>query len=120
MIFFLTIRLESRAPSQKSRQKTTSTEGSPTAKAKPCLALREQRSEEISSRSLGSLVNPENADERKRSRTSFQATGAIRQENVPQASRKLVQEDQNQTEHVMRGNIPTPQAQGNLVRHHQN
>ena len=46
-------------------QKTTSNEGSPTVKANPCLVLREQRSEEISSRSLGSLVNPENADERK-------------------------------------------------------
>ena len=44
-------------------QKTTSNEGSPTAKAKPCLVAREQRSEEISSRSLGSLVIPENADE---------------------------------------------------------
>ena len=39
-------------------QQTTQNEGSPTAKAKPCLVLREQRSEEISSRSLGSLVNP--------------------------------------------------------------
>ena len=46
-------------------QKTTSNEGSPTAKAKPCLVLRkrEQRSEETSSRSLGSWVNPEYADE---------------------------------------------------------
>ena len=46
-------------------QKTTSDEGSPTAKAKPFLVLPEKRSEEISSRSLGSLVNPEYADERK-------------------------------------------------------
>ena len=33
-------------------QKMTSNEGSPMTKAKPCLVLREQRSEEISSRSL--------------------------------------------------------------------
>ena len=39
-------------------QKTTSNEGSPTAKAKPCLVSRDARNEEISSRSLGSLVNP--------------------------------------------------------------
>ena len=103
----------------KSGQKTTSNEGSPTAKAKPCLVLREQRSEEISSRSLGSLVNPENADERN---------------EVVQASRQLVQSDKKMfrkhpgnwrrriktKQKVMRGNIPTPQAQGNLVRHHQN
>ena len=48
-------------------QKTTSNEGSPTAKAKPCLVLREREhmSEDISSQSLGSRVNLENADERK-------------------------------------------------------
>ena len=63
-------------------QKTTSKEGSPKAKAKPCacLVLREQRSEEISSRSLGSLVNLVNADERK---------------EVAQASKQLVQPDSN-------------------------
>ena len=48
------------------------------AKARPCLVLREHRSEEISARSLGSLVNPVNADERK---------------EVVQASRKLVRPD---------------------------
>ena len=48
-------------------QKTTSNEGSPTAKAKPYLVLPELRSEEIISRVLGSLVNPEYADERKKS-----------------------------------------------------
>ena len=46
-------------------QKTTSNGGSPTAKAKLCLVLRDARSEEISSRNLGSRVNPEYADERK-------------------------------------------------------
>ena len=46
-------------------QKTPSNEGSPTAKAMPSLVLREQRSEDVSSRNLGSLVNPVNADERK-------------------------------------------------------
>ena len=59
----------------KKGQKTTSNEGSPTAKAKPCLVLREQRGEEITTRSLGSLVNPGFADERK---------------EVVQASRQLV------------------------------
>ena len=44
-------------------QKTISNEGSPMAKARPFLVAREQRTEEISARSLGSLVNPENADE---------------------------------------------------------
>ena len=46
-------------------QKATSNEGSPTAKARPCLVARDPRSEEISSRSLGSLVNLGNTDERK-------------------------------------------------------
>ena len=51
---------------KKKKQKTSSNESSPTAKAKPCLVLREreQRSEEISSQCLGSRVNPEYADER--------------------------------------------------------
>ena len=61
-------------------QKTTSNESSPTAKAKPCLVLREQRGEEISSRCLGYLVNPWNADERK---------------DVVQASKQLVQPELN-------------------------
>ena len=61
-------------------QKTTSGEGSPTASAKPCLMLREQRSEKISSRSFGSLVNPVNADERK---------------EVVRATRQLVPPDSN-------------------------
>ena len=45
--------------------KTTSNEGSPMAKARPCLMARDPRSEEISSQSLRSLVNPVNIDERK-------------------------------------------------------
>ena len=93
-------------------QKTTSNERSPTAKAKPCLVLREreQRREEISSQSLGYRVNPGYADERKRSRKSNQATGAprlkfrnrtpstSRQENSLRGCRKLVREDQLQTD----------------------
>ena len=48
-------------------QKTTSNEGSPTAKARPInLVARQQESEVISSRSFRSLVNPVNDDERKR------------------------------------------------------
>ena len=46
-------------------QKTTSNEGSPTAEAKPYLVLPEKRSEEISSRSWGAMVNLEYTDERK-------------------------------------------------------
>ena len=49
----------------KRSQNTTSNEGSPMAKAKPCLVSREQECEEISSPSLGSWVNPGYADERK-------------------------------------------------------
>ena len=91
-------------------QKTTSNEGSPTAKAKPGLLLREQRSEGISSRSLGSLVNPMNADERKEvlratrqlvlldSNSKIGYSQASRQENSPPTSRKLVLEDRSQTE----------------------
>ena len=105
MIFFLAIRLESRVPCQKRGQKTTSNEGSPTAKAKPCLVARDPRSEDISSRSLESLVNPVNTDERKDveiaskklvrpdSRSEVGYSQGSRQENVPLASRKLVRED---------------------------
>ena len=57
--------IDKQSAMSKRGQKTTSNEGSPTAKAKPCLVLRKQRNEEISSRSLGSLVNLGNADERK-------------------------------------------------------
>ena len=39
-------------------QKTTSNEGSPMAKAKPCLVARDPRSEENCPQSFGSLVNP--------------------------------------------------------------
>ena len=39
----------------KTGQKTTSNDGSPTAKATPCLVLGEQKNEDTSSRSLGSL-----------------------------------------------------------------
>ena len=39
-------------------QKTPSNEGSPMAKARPCLVARDPRSEQIPSQSLGSLVNP--------------------------------------------------------------
>ena len=91
-------------------QKAPSDEGSPTAKAKPCLVLREQRSEEVSSRSLGSLVNPWNTDERKEveiasrklerpdSSSEVGFSQVNRQDNSPQASRKLVLENQNRTE----------------------
>ena len=48
-------------------QNTTSNDGSPTAKARPVnMVMHSQCKEEISSPSLGSLVNPGNDDERKR------------------------------------------------------
>ena len=77
-------------------------------KARPCLVARDAKSQEISSRSFGSLVNPGNTDERKEveiaagssmrpaSRSEVGYSQASRQENVPIASRKLVREDQPQ------------------------
>ena len=70
---------------------------------------RDPRSEEISSRSLGSLVNLGNTDERKEveiasrklvrpdSSSEVGYSQMSRQENVPIASRKLVREGQLQT-----------------------
>ena len=46
-------------------QEATSNEGSPKEKARPCLVARDPQSEEISSQTVGSLVNPGNTDERK-------------------------------------------------------
>ena len=43
-------------------QEATSNEGSPMAKAKPCLVARDLRSEENSSQNLGYPVNPVNVD----------------------------------------------------------
>ena len=65
VIFFLTIRFESKSDMSKRGQETTSNEGSPVAKARPRLVARDPKSEEISSQSLRYLVNPVNADERK-------------------------------------------------------
>ena len=101
-------------------QKKTSNEGSPMAKTRKAtsaiarsinLVMRSPRSEENSSQRLGSLVNPENTDGRKEVEIASRklvrpdsnsevgySQASRRQENVPQASRKLVQEDQNQTE----------------------
>ena len=108
VIFFLTIRLESRAPCQNEVKKATSNEGSPMAKARPCLVARDQRSEDISSQSLGSLVNPVNTDEREEAeiaagnsmrsalRSEFGYSQANRQENVPMAAGNSRREDQLQ------------------------
>ena len=97
-------------------QKTTSNENYPTAKAMPCLVLRdrEQKSEEIFSQSLGSRVNLVYADERKQvvratkqlvlldSNSEIGHPQASRQENSPQASKQaskqLVLDNQNQAE----------------------
>ena len=68
------------------------------AKARPCLVARDPRSEEISSRSLGSLVDLESTDERKEvemasrklvrsaSRSKVGYSQASRQVNVPKAA----------------------------------
>ena len=83
-------------------QKTTSNESYPTAKAMPCLVLRdrEQKSEEIFSQSLGSRVNLVYADERKQvvratkqlvlldSNSEIGHPQASRQENSPPASKQ--------------------------------
>ena len=79
------------------------------AKARPItLLMRGPVNEEISSQSVGSLVNPGNTDERKEaeiaaghimraaSSSEIRYLQASRQENVPMASRKLVREDQLQ------------------------
>ena len=112
---------------------TTSNEGFPKAKAKPCLVLREreQRSEEISSQSLGSRVNPGSPDERN------EVVRATRQLVLPtqiQKSAILKRLDERilfkpagnwgwrtkTKQKVMSENILTPRAQGNLQLHHQN
>ena len=79
------------------------------AKARPCLVARDPRSEEISSRSLGSLVNSESTEERKEveiaaensmrsaSRSEIGYSRASRQENVPIAAGTSMREDQLQT-----------------------
>ena len=90
-------------------QKTTSNEGSPMAKARPCLVARDLGSEEISSPSLGSLVHPVNTDERKEveiasrklvrasSRSEVGYSQASRQENVQIAAGNSMREYQLQT-----------------------
>ena len=79
-------------------QKTTWNESSPMAKTRPCLVARDSRSKEISSRSLGSLVNPVNTDERKEvegiaanswrfaSRSEVGYSQASRQDNAPRSN----------------------------------
>ena len=103
------------------------------AKARPWLVVRDPRSEEISSQSLGSLVNPENTDERKEveiaagnsmrsaSRSEIGYPQESRQENVPMAAGKAGGRI-NSKHTVMRENIVTPIAQGDLclLRQHQN
>ena len=83
-------------------QNMTSNDGSPTAKARPNnLVMHSPCSEEISSRSLGSLVNPGNDDERKGvgqapgnwmlgdSTLEVGYSQVSRQEKVHQATRKM-------------------------------
>ena len=122
-VIFLTIRLESRGPCQKEVKKTPSNDGSPMAKARPCLVADDLRSEEISLQSLGSLVNPGNTDERKEveiasgksmrsaSKSEIGYSQARQQKNVPIRAGKSMREDQLQTHSGERGD---------LLRQHQN
>ena len=112
VIFFLTIRLESRAPSQKvvrrrlrmkalRRRKRSHVWCCASKGARKSLhevwdlwSIRRMPMKEMKSyKHPGNWCNPT-----RKCSASMQATGAIRQANVPQASRKLAQEDQNQTE----------------------
>ena len=107
--FLLDDQVRKQSAMSKKGQKTTSNEGSPKAKARPCMVARDPRSEELSSRSLGSLVNPENTDERKEvetaagnsvrsaSRSEVGYSQVSRQENVPIAAGNSMREDQHQT-----------------------
>ena len=61
-------------------QHATWTEGSPMAKARPCLVARDPRSDEISSQSFGSPVNPGNTDERKE--VEIAAGNSMREEQL--------------------------------------
>ena len=116
-MFFLTIRLESREPCQTEVQKRLQMKAlrwqsrdhawwRVPAKARPInLVMRSPRSEEDSSQSLGYLVIPENADERKEveiaghswrsaSRSEIGYSQASRQENAPMATGNTWREDQ--------------------------
>ena len=107
--FLLDDQVRKQSAMSKRGQTTTSNEGSPKAKARPCLVARDPRSEELSSRSLGSLVNPGNTDERKEvetaagnsmrsaSRSKVGYSQVSRQENVPIAAGNSMREDQLQT-----------------------
>ena len=89
-------------------QEMTSNEGSPMAKSRPCLVACDPRSEEISSKNLGYLVNLGNTDERKEeqaagnswrfaSRSEVGYSQASRQENAPMAAGNSWREEQLQT-----------------------
>ena len=90
-------------------QETTSSDGSPTAKARPVnLVMHIQCKEETSSSSLGSRVNPGNDVEREgigqapgnwdhgNSKSEVENSQVSRQVKVLQATRKLVQKVQTQ------------------------
>ena len=110
VILFLTIRLESRTPCQKEVKRRLRTKALRWRKRDHAWwrAIRGVR--KSLHKVLGSLVIPENTDERKEveiasrklvrpdSRSEGGYSQASRQENVPIASRKLVREDQLQTE----------------------
>ena len=111
----------------KQGQNATSNDGSPIAKARPVnLVMRSQYKEETSSSSLGSRVNPENDDERKRvgqapgnwmlgdSKSEVENSQVSRQEKVLQAARKLWRKDQTQMK-----SEENPPSTGNLLHAHQ-
>ena len=107
--FLLDDQVRKQGAMSKRGHETTSNEGSPVGKARPCLVARDPRSEDITSRSLGSLHNPGNTDERKEvvqasrqlvqpdSNSEVGYSQPSRQENVPIAAGNSMREDQLQT-----------------------
>ena len=89
-------------------QDTTSSDGSPVTKARPSnLVMQGRCKEDVSPQRSGSLVNPENDDDRKRvglasgnrghssSNFEVESSQVYRQEEVNLAARKLGQRDSN-------------------------
>ena len=110
----------------------TSNEGSPMAKARPCLVARDPRSEEISSQSLVYLVNPENKNERKEVEIAAGiswrfASRSEKSDTLKRVDKRMLQWPleaaggrSNSKHTVMRENILTSIAQGNLCWVRQN
>ena len=90
-------------------QKTTSKESAPSANARPCFVARDPRSEDISSQSLGSLVNPHAIRFKIRNRVlSIESTRECHN-GLESAGGRI-----NSKHTVMIENILNPIAQGDL------